>query len=100
MSVYDNMAFGLENLAVPRPEIETQGAGGGHACCGCERLLQRKPDAALGRPAPARGDWPRHRARPASLFLFDEPLSNLDAELRVSMRAELRELHAAARQRP
>jgi hypothetical protein len=47
---------------------------------------------AVGRPAPARGHRPRHRA-PAQVFLFDEPLSNLDAQLRNEMRSEIKRLH-------
>jgi sn-glycerol 3-phosphate transport system ATP-binding protein len=48
--------------------------------------------AAVGRPAPARRHGPRHRARSPAVFLFDEPLSNLDAKLRVQMRLEIKEL--------
>ena len=50
------------------------------------------PAPALGRPAPARRHRPRHRAR-RRLFLFDEPLSNLDAQLRDEMRSEIKRLH-------
>ena len=51
-----------------------------------------KPRAPLGRAAPARGDGARHRARARASFLFDEPLSNLDASLRVEMRLEIARL--------
>ena len=57
-----------------------------------DRLSRPQAQGALGRPAPARRDRPRHRARP-KIFLFDEPLSNLDAELRVATRKELAALH-------
>jgi multiple sugar transport system ATP-binding protein len=91
MTVFDNMAFGLENLGEPRATIESKV----NAAAGLLRLgdlLQRKPTQLSGgqRQRVAIG---RAIVRDPKLFLFDEPLSNLDAELRVSMRAELRELH-------
>jgi hypothetical protein len=57
-------------------------------------LSRPQAQTALGRSAPARRDGPGHRARP-DVFLFDEPLSNLDAKLRVQMRTEIKLLHAA-----
>lgn len=92
MSVYDNMAFGLENLQVPRPQIQAKVQDAARLLR-LEDLLQRKPTQLSGgqRQRVAIG---RAIVRDPRLFLFDEPLSNLDAELRVSMRAELRELHA------
>ncbi len=86
MSVYDNMAFGLENLGVAKALIETK-------VNAAATLLQRKPTQLSGgqRQRVAIG---RSIVREPKLFLFDEPLSNLDAELRVSMRAEIRDLHA------
>jgi multiple sugar transport system ATP-binding protein len=92
MSVYDNMAFGLENLAVPRPQIQAKVQDAARLLR-LDDLLQRKPTQLSGgqRQRVAIG---RAIVRDPRLFLFDEPLSNLDAELRVSMRAELRELHA------
>ncbi|MEI6761114.1 MAG: ATP-binding cassette domain-containing protein, partial [Betaproteobacteria bacterium] len=92
MSVYDNMAFGLENLQVPRPQIQVKVQDAARLLR-LEDLLQRKPTQLSGgqRQRVAIG---RAIVRDPRLFLFDEPLSNLDAELRVSMRAELRELHA------
>ena len=91
MSVYDNMAFGLENLQVPRPQIQAKVQDAARLLR-LEDLLQRKPTQLSGgqRQRVAIG---RAIVRDPRLFLFDEPLSNLDAELRVSMRAELRELH-------
>ena len=92
MSVYDNMAFGLENLQVPRPQIQAKVQDAARLLR-LDDLLQRKPTQLSGgqRQRVAIG---RAIVRDPRLFLFDEPLSNLDAELRVSMRAELRELHA------
>ena len=92
MSVYDNMAFGLENLQVPRPQIQAKVQDAARLLR-LDDLLQRKPTQLSGgqRQRVAIG---RAIVRDPRLFLFDEPLSNLDAELRVSMRSELRELHA------
>jgi multiple sugar transport system ATP-binding protein len=92
MSVYDNMAFGLENLGVAKSVIETKVQAAARMLK-LEQLLQRKPTQLSGgqRQRVAIG---RSIVREPKLFLFDEPLSNLDAELRVSMRAEIRDLHA------
>ena len=92
MSVYDNMAFGLENLGVAKPVIESK-VSAAAALLQLTPLLQRKPTQLSGgqRQRVAIG---RSIVREPKLFLFDEPLSNLDAELRVSMRAEIRDLHA------
>jgi ABC-type sugar transport system ATPase subunit len=91
MSVYANMAFGLENAKVPQAEI-AQKVGDAAALLRLDAMLQRKPTQLSGgqRQRVAIG---RAIVRNPKIFLFDEPLSNLDAELRVSMRAELRELH-------
>jgi multiple sugar transport system ATP-binding protein len=92
MSVYDNMAFGLENLGVAKSVIETKVTAAA-TMLQLTPLLQRKPTQLSGgqRQRVAIG---RSIVREPKLFLFDEPLSNLDAELRVSMRAEIRDLHA------
>jgi len=92
MSVYDNMAFGLENLGVAKTVIESK-VKAAATMLQLEPLLQRKPTQLSGgqRQRVAIG---RSIVREPKLFLFDEPLSNLDAELRVSMRAEIRDLHA------
>lgn len=92
MSVYDNMAFGLENAGMAKDAVRkkvTEAA----ALLRLDSLLDRKPTQLSGgqRQRVAIG---RAIVREPKLFLFDEPLSNLDAELRVSMRAELRDLHA------
>jgi multiple sugar transport system ATP-binding protein len=92
MSVYDNMAFGLENAGEPRAQIESKVMSAA-TLLRLGELLQRKPTQLSGgqRQRVAIG---RAIVRDPKLFLFDEPLSNLDAELRVSMRAEIRDLHA------
>ncbi len=91
MTVYANMAFGLENIGTPRAEIDRQ-VRDAAALLQLDALLQRKPTQLSGgqRQRVAIG---RAIVRDPKLFLFDEPLSNLDAELRVSMRAELSALH-------
>lgn len=92
MSVYNNMAFGLENAKLPRGEIETRVR---HAAelLQITDYLNRRPKALSGgqRQRVAIG---RAIVRDPKAFLFDEPLSNLDAELRVAMRRELATLHA------
>jgi multiple sugar transport system ATP-binding protein len=92
MTVYDNMAFGLENMGLPKASIQ-QKVGAAAALLRLDALLQRKPTQLSGgqRQRVAIG---RAIVREPKLFLFDEPLSNLDAELRVSMRSEIRDLHA------
>ncbi len=92
MSVYDNMAFGLENAGEPPAQIKSK-VQAAASLLRLGELLQRKPTQLSGgqRQRVAIG---RAIVREPKLFLFDEPLSNLDAELRVSMRAEIRDLHA------
>ncbi|MEY4295047.1 MAG: hypothetical protein RLY82_735 [Pseudomonadota bacterium] len=92
MSVYDNMAFGLENAGMAKDAVRTKVTEAA-ALLRLDSLLERKPTQLSGgqRQRVAIG---RAIVREPKLFLFDEPLSNLDAELRVSMRAELRDLHA------
>ncbi len=91
MSVYQNMAFGLENLGTPATEIARR-VGEAARMLKLDDYLQRKPTALSGgqRQRVAIG---RAIVREPRIFLFDEPLSNLDAELRVGMRAELSALH-------
>ncbi|MCC0030356.1 MAG: ABC transporter ATP-binding protein [Brucellaceae bacterium] len=92
MSVYANMAFGLENSKMPRPEIDKR-VREAAAMLQITDYLNRKPKALSGgqRQRVAIG---RAIVRDPKAFLFDEPLSNLDAELRVTMRKELAALHA------
>ena len=91
MTVYQNMAFGLENIGTPRTAIEAKV----HAAAKLLRLdalLERRPRELSGgqRQRVAIG---RAIVREPTIFLFDEPLSNLDAELRVQMRTEITALH-------
>jgi sn-glycerol 3-phosphate transport system ATP-binding protein len=91
MSVYDNMAYGLRNRGVPRGEIELRVTEAARLLA-IEAFLKRKPRELSGgqRQRVAMG---RAIVREPQAFLFDEPLSNLDAKLRVQMRAEIRRLH-------
>ena len=91
MSVYDNMAFGLKMRKFARPEIDRRVRDAADIL-GIENLLQRKPRQLSGgqRQRVALG---RAIVRHPQVFLFDEPLSNLDAKLRVQMRVELKKLH-------
>jgi sn-glycerol 3-phosphate transport system ATP-binding protein len=90
MSVFDNMAYGLRIRGLSRGEI-TRKVEEAAALLGLEALLARKPRQLSGgqRQRVAMG---RAIVRDPKLFLFDEPLSNLDAKLRVQMRAEIRKL--------
>lgn len=92
MSVYKNMAFGLENMGLPKAEIEKR-VSNVATLLRLSEYLQRKPKALSGgqRQRVAIG---RAIVRNPKICLFDEPLSNLDAELRVAMRKELSALHA------
>ena len=91
MSVAGNMAFGLKMRKFAKPEIETR-IKRAAAILGIENLLERKPRQLSGgqRQRVALG---RAIVRDPKVFLFDEPLSNLDAKLRVQMRVELKKLH-------
>jgi ABC-type sugar transport system ATPase subunit len=92
MSVRRNLAFGLTNLRMPRPEIERRVAEAARILQ-IEPLLERKPRQLSGGQK-QRVAIGRAIVREPELFLFDEPLSNLDAELRVQMRVELASLYA------
>ncbi len=91
MSVYDNMAFGLKLRRTPKDEINRR-VQEAAKILGIETLLDRKPKQLSGgqRQRVALG---RAIVREPSVFLLDEPLSNLDAKLRVQTRAELIKLH-------
>ncbi len=91
MTVFKNMAFGLILRKYPKEEIQTRVRQAAQIL-GIERLLDRKPKALSGgeRQRVAVG---RAIVRQPKVFLFDEPLSNLDAKLRVQMRAEISKLH-------
>jgi len=91
MNVYDNMAFGLKLRRYPRPEIQRRVKQAAEML-GMQELLDRKPRQLSGgqRQRVALG---RAIVREPKVFLMDEPLSNLDAKLRVQTRAELIRLH-------
>ncbi len=91
MNIFDNMSFGLKLSKVPKKEIKERV----HAAAkilNISKLLDRKPSALSGgqRQRVAMG---RAIVRDPEIFLFDEPLSNLDAKLRTQMRVEIKELH-------
>jgi len=91
MNVFDNMSFGLKLSKTPKAEIK-QRVNEVAAILGLEDLVMRRPHELSGgqRQRVAMG---RAMVRKPSIFLFDEPLSNLDAKLRIQMRAEIKMLH-------
>ena len=92
MTARGNMAFGLRSRRMPRAQIDAR-VREASAVLGIESLLDRKPVALSGgqRQRVALG---RAMVRRPRVFLFDEPLSNLDATLRLQMRSEIKDLHA------
>jgi multiple sugar transport system ATP-binding protein len=91
MSIYDNVAFGLRARKLPKQEIDER-VHKAAKMLGIEHLLKRKPRALSGGQQ-QRAAIGRATVREPAAFLFDEPLSNLDAKLRVEMREELLRLH-------
>jgi multiple sugar transport system ATP-binding protein len=91
MTVYDNMAFGLKLRKVPKEEIKRKVDSAAQSL-GIEQLLKRRPRELSGgqRQRVALG---RAIVREPKVFLFDEPLSNLDAKLRVQTRSEISKMH-------
>ena len=90
MSVFNNMAYGLRNRRMPEPEIKTRVTEAARIL-ELTSMLERKPRQLSGgqRQRVAMG---RAIVRQPKVFLFDEPLSNLDAKLRIAMRVEIRKL--------
>jgi sn-glycerol 3-phosphate transport system ATP-binding protein len=90
MTVYNNMAYGLRNRGMPKPEIDTRVQEAARIL-EIVPMLDRKPKQLSGgqRQRVAMG---RAIVRQPKVFLFDEPLSNLDAKLRIAMRVEIRKL--------
>jgi multiple sugar transport system ATP-binding protein len=95
MSVFDNMAFGLKLRKFPKDEIKRR-VDEAARILDIQLLLERKPRALSGgqRQRVAMG---RAIVRNPKVFLFDEPLSNLDAKLRVQMRTEIKKVHQTVR---
>jgi multiple sugar transport system ATP-binding protein len=95
MTVFDNMAFSLKLARAPRAELEER-VNKAAQILGLGQLLERYPRQLSGgqRQRVAMG---RAIVRDPQVFLFDEPLSNLDAKLRVQMRSEIKELHQRLR---
>ncbi|MBN9581983.1 MAG: sn-glycerol-3-phosphate import ATP-binding protein UgpC [Afipia sp.] len=95
MSVYNNMAYGLRNRGMPKPEIDARVREAAQIL-DIAALLERKPRQLSGgqRQRVAMG---RAIVRQPKVFLFDEPLSNLDAKLRIAMRVEIRKLQRRLR---
>jgi multiple sugar transport system ATP-binding protein len=92
MTVYKNMAFGLELRKLPKNEIDQRVREAAQILGLTDEMLERKPKALSGgqRQRVAVG---RSIVRKPKVFLFDEPLSNLDAKMRVQMRTEISKLH-------
>ena len=90
MSVYNNMAYGLRNRGMAKPEIETRVQEAARIL-ELTAMLDRKPRQLSGGQR-QRVAMSRAIVRQPKLFLFDEPLSNLDAKLRIAMRVEIRKL--------
>jgi multiple sugar transport system ATP-binding protein len=92
MTVYKNMAFGLQLRNYPKAEIESRVRDAAQILGLTNEMLERKPKALSGgqRQRVALG---RAIVRKPKVFLFDEPLSNLDAKMRVQMRTEISKLH-------
>jgi multiple sugar transport system ATP-binding protein len=95
MTVYENMSFGLRLKKVPKPEIRARVENAARIL-DIQELLERKPKQLSGgqRQRVAMG---RAIVRDPKVFLFDEPLSNLDAKLRVQMRTEIKRVHQKVR---
>jgi sn-glycerol 3-phosphate transport system ATP-binding protein len=93
MTVYDNMAYGLRNRGTPKNDIDARVKEAARIL-EVEPFLERKPKALSGgqRQRVAMG---RAIVRKPKVFLFDEPLSNLDAKLRIQMRVEIKKLQRA-----
>jgi len=95
MTVYDNIAFGLRRLKVPRPDIDKRVREVAEVLS-LTALLERKPRAMSGGQQ-QRTAIARAMIKTPQVFLFDEPLSNLDAKLRAQLRGDIKRLHRRLR---
>jgi len=95
MSVYENLAFSLRLRKLPKAEIDRR-VRAAAAALAIESFLDRRPKALSGGQPAARAIG-RAVVRDPKVFLFDEPLSNLDAQLRSEMRREIARIHQRAR---
>src|ERR1700761_4389673 len=95
MNVYENMSFGLKLKKTPKAEID-QRVKQAAQILDITELLDRKPKQLSG-GRPRRVPMGRPIVRDPKVFLFDEPLSNLDAKLRVQMRTEIKKVHQKVR---
>jgi multiple sugar transport system ATP-binding protein len=91
MTVYDNIAFGLRRQRLPQAEVDRR-VREVAALLGLEPLLERKPRAMSGGQQ-QRAAIARAMSKTPEVFLFDEPLSNLDAKLRAQLRSDIKRLH-------
>ncbi len=92
MTVADNIGHGMKVRGTPRAEIEREVKNVARIL-ELDQISRSPPPAAVGRTAPACGDRTPRSSRSPDVFLFDEPLSNLDAKLRIEMRTEIKALH-------
>ena len=99
MTVGDNMGFALKMAGVPKDGASAARAGG-RPPARPGGLPQPQAEGALRRPASARRHGPRHRPLSPQVFLMDEPLSNLDAKLRVSTRTQIAALQTRSASPP
>ena len=99
MTVSENMAFGLKLAGMPQGRDRRRGRSAPRKILQIEHLLDRKPKAAVGRPAPARGDRPRHRAQARGVPVRRAAVQPRRRAARADARASSRSLHERARRR-
>ena len=99
MTVYDNMAFGLKLRKYTKEDIDKR-VQEAAAILGFERILGSQASGLVRWSTSAGLPWVVPSCGDAKVFLMDEPLSNLDAKLRVSMRAEIAKIHRRIGQQP
>ena len=97
MTVFDNMAFGLKLRKFPKEDIKRRVEDAARILDILTPLLERKPKARCRAASASASPWAAPSCATPSVFLFDEPLSNLDAKLRVQMRTEIKKVHKTVR---